>query len=87
MCILPAVGILTQRENDQIATRMREVAAAVGMKVAAEKCEPNALVIMVDDKQEFSCSPVPQISKLLQKWCRRFAKPSAQAGSCYRVAR
>ena len=48
----PAAVGLSPAQNQAIAARMREVAAAAGMEVGAADCRPNALVIVTRDKQD-----------------------------------
>lgn len=50
--VCPAVAGLPEQQNKAIQRRMRQVAAAAGMKVAAEACRPNALVIAAPDRHE-----------------------------------
>jgi hypothetical protein len=47
----PAAMGLTDAQNANIAARMREVAAAAGVRVAPAGCKPNVLVIVADDKR------------------------------------
>jgi hypothetical protein len=49
----PAVLGLSAARNNEIATRMRTVAAAAGVKPADEDCVPSALAIFIDDKAAF----------------------------------
>jgi len=49
----PAVLGLSEQRNAEIAARMRTVAAAAGVRPAAEGCLPSALVVFVDDKASF----------------------------------
>ena len=48
--VCPVVMGLPQVQNDRIAERMRQVAAAARMKVGPAKCAPNAFVIVAPDK-------------------------------------
>jgi hypothetical protein len=48
--VCPAAMGLTSAQNQQIAARVRRVAAAAEMRVAPEKCTPNAFVIVAPDK-------------------------------------
>lgn len=48
--VCPVAMGLPQVQNDRIAARMRQVAAAAKMKVAPAKCTPNAFVIVAPDK-------------------------------------
>lgn len=48
--VCPVAMGLPQVQNDQIADRMRRVAAAATIKVAPAKCTPNAFVIVAPDK-------------------------------------
>lgn len=47
-----AVGLLAQ-QNEAVSARLRQVAAAVKVKVAAPDCVPNALVVVTRDKGKF----------------------------------
>ena len=49
----PASVGLSEAQNLQVTERLREVAAAAGVPLAKEKCGPNALVIVVDRKDDF----------------------------------
>ena len=51
--VCPASFGLDDGQNRQIVARMKAVAQAAGLTVAAEGCRPNALVITVRDKDEF----------------------------------
>lgn len=48
--VCPVAMGLAQIQNDRIAERMRQVAAAANMRVAPAKCVPNAFVIVAPDK-------------------------------------
>lgn len=49
----PAVIGLTERVNNEVAARMRSVAAAAGVAPARGKCAPTALVMFAADKESF----------------------------------
>src|SRR5262245_6590011 len=51
--VCPAAVGLPDSQNHRIAARMREVAGAAGINLAAPDCRPNALVIVADDQKEF----------------------------------
>ena len=51
--VCPAAVGLSDRQNDEVRSRMELVANAVGIGVAKAGCAPNALVIVVDKKDEF----------------------------------
>lgn len=51
--VCPAATGLPESQNRQIVARLREVGGAIGLELAPEPCGPNALVIVVDDKQQF----------------------------------
>ena len=48
--VCPVAMGLPQVQNDRIAQRMRQVAAAAKIRVAPAKCSPNAFVIVAPDK-------------------------------------
>jgi len=48
--VCPVAMGLPQSQNEQIAQRMRQVAAVAKIKVAPAKCTPNAFVIVAPDK-------------------------------------
>ena len=50
--VCPAAVGLSDRHRTAIVARMRQVAAAAGMKVGDSSCRPNALVIVARDKAE-----------------------------------
>ena len=50
--VCPAAVGLSEHHRRAIATRMRQVAAAAGIKVAQANCRPNALVIVTSDKKQ-----------------------------------
>lgn len=50
--VCPAAVGLSAPQSRAIATRMRQVAAAAGIRVAGANCRPNALVIVARDKQQ-----------------------------------
>ncbi len=49
----PGVVGLSAARNAELAARMRQVAAAAGVKPAAESCRTSALVLFVNDKDSF----------------------------------
>ena len=51
--VCPAVVGLSERHRSAVTMRMRQVAAAAGMRVADGNCRPNALVIVAENKPEF----------------------------------
>ena len=51
--VCPAVTGLSGVQNERVETRMRDVAKAAGIKTGPAKCMPNALVIVVENKQQF----------------------------------
>jgi hypothetical protein len=51
--VCPAAAGLPAHQNEAIVERMRAVAKAAGIAVASGKCEPNAIVFVVDDKKAF----------------------------------
>lgn len=51
--VCPAAFGLLEGQNDAIVARMKNVARAAGIKVAGERCSPNALLIVVRDKDQF----------------------------------
>ncbi len=59
--ICPAVAGLTEAQNQAIVERMRRVAQAADMDVAAPACRPNAIVIVTPDKDR------------MMRWLRRQA--------------
>ena len=51
--VCPGVVGLTPQQNQQVADRLRKVAAEVGIAVGGENCGPNALVVVAGDKEAF----------------------------------
>ena len=51
--VCPAATGLPEAQNVQIVARMRQVADAIGLRLATQPCGPNALVIVAGDKQQF----------------------------------
>jgi hypothetical protein len=51
--VCPAAVGLSPRQNEAIVQRMRRVAAAAGLRVGRTGCGPNALLIVVNDKNQF----------------------------------
>ncbi len=49
----PASVGLSEAQNFRVTQRLREVAAAAGVPLAKKNCGPNALVIVVDRKDDF----------------------------------
>lgn len=67
----PAAVGLPDEQNQAVTDRMRQVAGAAGIKLAAARCKPNALAIVADDKQEF-------IEALWNKYPDYFANPQGR---------
>jgi len=57
MPVCPHVEGLSDSADAQIMERLRQVASAAGMRVAPQKCSPNALVFIVEDR-----------AKLIESW-------------------
>ena len=51
--VCPAAVGLTEAQNRRVVERMREVARAAKIELGEAKCEPNAIVIVADDKDQF----------------------------------
>ena len=51
--VCPAAYGLLDGQNDAIVARMKAVAGAAGIKVGGERCAPNALLLVVRNKDEF----------------------------------
>jgi hypothetical protein len=51
--VCPAATGLSDEQNSKIVARMRTVAKAAGMPLAKAKCQPNTIVALVDNKDEF----------------------------------
>ncbi|HEY0413391.1 MAG TPA: hypothetical protein VGD66_09625 [Allosphingosinicella sp.] len=49
--VCPAAAGLSPAQNAAVAARMRRVAEALGIRVAAADCKPNALVLVTRDKK------------------------------------
>ena len=50
---MPCSGWTSEAQNHRVTERLRDVAAAAGVPLAKENCGPNALVIVVDRKDDF----------------------------------
>ena len=69
----PGVVGLSAARNAELEARMRAVAAAAGVKPAADPCRTSALVLFVDDKEGFVAAfrkayPVYFIDQSRRKW-------------------
>jgi len=51
--VCPAAVGLPEEQNRRVAARLADVARAVGIPLAPAGCGPNALVVVVDNKDEF----------------------------------
>jgi hypothetical protein len=51
--VCPAAAGLLPAQNEAVAARLRQVAAAVGLKAAPQGCAPNAFVVVTDSKRAF----------------------------------
>ena len=50
--VCPAVYGLARQQGAFVVARMRQIASAVGMRLANEPCDPNAIVIVTNNKGE-----------------------------------
>lgn len=51
--VCPAAAGLPDSKSRAVVARLRQVASAIGLQIASLKCAPNALLVVVDDKDDF----------------------------------
>lgn len=78
--VCPAAVGLPEKQNQAVAQRVRQVASAAGIPVAQGGCGPNALVIVVDDKQEFIDGLWKKYPQYFTDGSGRQIRPGKQAG-------
>jgi len=82
-----AVGLLPQ-QNQAVSARLRQVAAAVKVKVAAPDCVPNALVVVTKDKGKFIRALArrrPETINLPPHTIRRLASSAGPAAAWHMI--
>jgi hypothetical protein len=51
--VCPAAAGLLAEQNEAVAARLKQVAAAIGLKAAPDGCAPNAFVVITESKRSF----------------------------------